>query len=144
MTQRYALVTGSEVREIFEVGPADVPLSDRLHPELLAACVPVGADVQAGWVVDGASFAPPPPITPAAPPLTRRQLRLGLLAMGITSAQVEEAIGDLPEPDRSVALIEWQDASVYLRTHPLVDQIAAALDMDAEALDAAWAEAATL
>jgi hypothetical protein len=97
--------------------------------------------VAAGELVIAPYLPPPPAPTPT---LTRRQLRLGLLGLGVTSAQVEGVIATLPEPDRSVALIEWQDASVYQREHPLVAQIGAALGLTTEALDAAWVEAASL
>jgi hypothetical protein len=97
--------------------------------------------VAAGELVIATADPPPPAPTPT---LTRRQLRLGLLGLGVTSAQVEGVIATLPEPDRSVALIEWQDASVYQREHPLVAQIGATLGLTTEALDAAWVEAASL
>jgi hypothetical protein len=145
--QRYALTINGTVRDIFAVGPDDKPLAERLHPDVAAMCVPVGADVHAGWVVDGDGFTAPPavqPATPPAPKLTRRQLRLQLLAIGITSEQVEAAIAELPEADRAVAMIEWQDASEYVRAHPLIDALAPALGLTTEQLDAAWAQAATL
>ena len=84
------------------------------------------------------------PVPAVTPFLTRRQLRLGLLGLGIVSAQVEAVIATLDEPDRSIALIEWQDATTYERGHPLVEQIGTALGLSVEALDAAWSQAATL
>lgn len=92
------------------------------------------------------SWETPPPLLVEMPPptLTRRQLRLGLLSLGATVTQVETAISALPDATaREEALIEWQDASSYLRSHPLVAQIAGALGFTAEQIDAAWAAAAT-
>lgn len=77
---------------------------------------------------------------PTFSPITRRQLRLTLLAHSLLD-QVEPAIATLDEPERSVALIEWQDASEYRRDHALIAQIGAALDLDAAAIDAMWVEA---
>jgi len=86
-----------------------------------------------------------PALTPPSPPtLTRRQLRLGLLQAGITTAQVEAAIEAIPDPmAREVARIEWADATSYERGHPLVDQIGTALGLTPEQIDAMWTEAAT-
>lgn len=106
--------------------PADP--ENRHYAALLAADVVIGA-----YVVPA---APPAALVP----ITRRQLRLTLLAHGHLAA-VEPAIAALPEPDRSVALIEWQDASEYRRDHPLIAQIGAALDLDAASIDAMWREA---
>lgn len=87
----------------------------------------------------------PPPVGRLTPTLTRRQLRLGLLANGITTAQVEGVIAAIPDPvDREVAQIEWADATSYERSHPLVDQIGVALGLSPEQIDAMWLAAASL
>jgi predicted component of type VI protein secretion system len=97
-----------------------------------------------GWTWDGEAFSPPAggESEPAAPlsAITRRQLRLTLLAHGLLD-QVEPVIQSLPEPDRSIATIEWQDASEYQRDHPLIEQIGAALDLAPSDIDAMWREA---
>lgn len=87
-----------------------------------------------------------PILTPLSPPtLTRRQLRLGLLANGITTAQVEAVIAAIPdEIDRETAQIEWADASTYSREHPLVNQIGAAMGLTPEQIDVMWFDAAAL
>lgn len=90
-----------------------------------------------------AGVAPNFSVATPTPALTRRQLRLGLLALGFTKKQIGDIIATLPEPDRSVATIEWEDSSTYERAHPLVAQIATALGLTTEALDAAWAISAT-
>jgi len=95
---------------------------------------------------DSLPYEPEPPEPePHVPTLTRRQLRLGLLQAGITTAQVEAAIEAIPDPmAREVARIEWADATTYERDHPLVDQIGAALDLAPEQIDAMWLAAAAL
>lgn len=85
----------------------------------------------------------PPPLPPLAP-LTRRQLRLGLLTNGITTATVEGAISAIPDPmDRAVAEIEWADASQFERDHHLIEQVGTALGLTPEQIDTMW-EAALL
>ena len=91
----------------------------------------------------GGNFSAPLPGDPEPPaltPITRRQLRLTLLAHGLLD-QVEPTIAALDEPERSVATIEWQDASEYRRDHALIGQIGAALNLDQSMIDAMWLEA---
>lgn len=68
-----------------------------------------------------------PPASDPVPKPTRRQLRLWLVRNGHSLAAVDAAIDAMPEPDRSEALIEWQDASEYDIEHPTVQDIGAAL-----------------
>ena len=83
---------------------------------------------------------PPPPM----PTLTSRQLRLGLVLNGISLSSVEAAIDAIEdETDREVARIEWEYATTFERSHPLVNQIGAALGLTPEQIDAMWTEAAT-
>jgi len=57
---------------------------------------------------------------------------------------VEAAIDAIEdETDREVARIEWEYATTFERSHPLVNQIGAALGLTPEQIDAMWAEAAT-
>jgi len=93
----------------------------------------------------------PLPILPAVVPstITRRQLKLWLVKNSYTFVQVEALINALPEPQRTEARIEWQDATLYERGHPLLRQLASALfELEGEALDAAldkaFSEAAAL
>jgi len=96
-------------------------------------------DVRTGAVTEDPTWQPEP-LPPQPPPaaVTRRQLRLWLVRHGYTFAQVEALIDALPEPQRTEARIEWQDATQFERGHPLLRQLAGALlRLDKEALDAA-------
>lgn len=78
-------------------------------------------------------------------PLSRRQLRLGLLANGITTADVEVAIAATPDAmERAVAEIEWADASTYERDHHLIEQVGTALGLSPEQIDTMWETALSL
>lgn len=78
-------------------------------------------------------------------PLTSRQLRLGLVLNGISLSSVEAAIDAIEdETDREVARIEWEYATTFERTHPLVTQVGAALGLTPEQIDNMWAEAVKL
>jgi len=100
-------------------------------------------DVRTGVVTEDPTWQPEP-LPPQPPPaaVTRRQLRLWLVRSGYTLAQVEALIDALPEPQRTEARIEWQDATQYERGHPLLRQLAGALlKLDGAALDTALDQA---
>ena len=90
--------------------------------------------------------APSPPAPPAMPSITARQLRLALLGLGLTGAQVEAEIATMPGSDttREAARIEWEYATSYQRDHQLVAMLGAALGLTEAQIDSAWMEAATL
>lgn len=112
--------------------PADPRNADRMRYE--------------DWLAEGHTPQPAPEqAAPPLPSLTARQLRLGLLGLGVTGAQVEaqiEAIEDSTE--REAALIEWRYSTVYERDHPLIDMVGALLGLTEAQIDAAWSQAATL
>jgi len=103
-----------------------------INGELIDMDPDEAAALQAEWAA--------PPSTPPLSPITRRQLRLTLLAHEMLDL-VEPAIAALPQPQRSEATIEWQDASEYRRDHALIAQIGAALALDEAQIDAMWLEA---
>ena len=98
-----------------------------------------------GWRLVEGEWHPPTPLAPVLSPLTRRRLRLGLLSIGIRSADIEAVIAAIPDAEaREWAMIEWQDASEYERDHPLIADAMAALDLPAEQVDTLWLWAAGL
>ncbi|WEX07364.1 hypothetical protein [Chelativorans sp. AA-79] len=99
----------------------------------------------AEWEAEGNEIAPYEPVPNPLGPLTARQIRLGLIASGISLAQVEAAIEAIPdEGERETAQVEWEYATQFLRHHPLMVQIATVLDLTDEQVDAMWASALTL
>lgn len=77
-------------------------------------------------------------------PVTPRQIRLALLQFGVNGEQIDTALNSLPEPAKSMALIEWNHASLFERNWPLVDQVAAILGWTESQIDDLWILAATL
>ena len=81
----------------------------------------------------------------AMPPLTSRQLRLGLINNGIMPSQVQTALDAMPSgPDREKALVEWEYASTFDRLHPLIASVGVALGLADEQIDTMWTAAASL
>lgn len=100
-----------------------------------------GADYE--WLDGQWSYVEPEP--EPLPPLTARQLRLGLIAAGISLASVEAAIADIEDAtDREIAQVEWEYASQFDRDHPLIEQVGSALGLTPEQIDVAWLAAVNL
>lgn len=80
------------------------------------------------------------------PALSARQLRLALLGLGFTGAQVEAEIASMPGTDaaREAARIEWEYATIFPRHHPLIGNIGAALGLTEAQIDNAWLAAAAI
>lgn len=96
-------------------------------------------DGTGGW-----TYTPPPVPPVILKPLTRRQLRRGLLGLGIKSVDVEAKIAALPDDQREIALIDWQDASEYERSHWLVAALTSAFNLTDDQVDQAWLTAQEL
>jgi hypothetical protein len=78
-------------------------------------------------------------------PLTARQFRLGLLNAGIPPSTVTATIGGMPAgPDKDKAQIEWEYATTFNRTHPLIATVGAALGLTEQQIDGMWLAAANL
>jgi len=79
------------------------------------------------------------------PSLTARQFRLGLLSADRSFDQVEAAIVAIAdEIAREKAMVEWEYAATFNRTHPLVVSLSAALGFTPEEVDALWKDAMAL
>jgi hypothetical protein len=74
--------------------------------------------------------------------ITAVQIRLWLIAHGITLEQVDAAIAALPDATREVTRIEWEYSVTVRRSDSMLAQMAAAFGMDEAAIDAAFVEAA--
>lgn len=101
-------------------------------------------DVCCGMVLQGVEFVQPASSAPLVPvEVSMAQARLALRRAGLLDA-VQAAIEALPEPDRTDVQIEWDHRSVVRRDYSLVAQLAPALGLDGEALDALFIQAAEL
>ena len=87
-----------------------------------------------------AQLTAPPPV-PAS--VTMRQARLALLNAGLLGL-VDAAIASMPGPQKEAALIEWEYAATVERGSALIDQLAPALGLSSEQMDALFRAAASL
>ncbi|WP_412032930.1 hypothetical protein ACLIR7_14990 [Nitratireductor aquimarinus] len=108
------------------------------------------AQAVAEWIDAGNPVVPYVPPTPedlraSMPPLSARQLRLGLIANGITLASVQAAVDGIADPTaREMALVEWEYATTFERTHSLISQIGSALNLTPEEIDTMWSASISL
>lgn len=104
----------------------------------------------ADWIADGNPIVPYTPPTQeelraSMPPLSARQLRLGLIANGITLASVQSAVDGITDPTaREIAQVEWEYATTFERTHSLISQIGSALNLTSEEIDTMWSASISL
>lgn len=99
--------------------------------------------VPAEQLPPGWQFAPDDSPVPVA--VTARQIRLWLVAHGISLAAVDSAIDTIPDQQtRDSVRVEWEYAPYVERAHPMIGPLAAALGLTADQVDQAFREAATI
>lgn len=78
------------------------------------------------------------------PDVTPRQIRQALILNGVSVDMIEAALNSLPEPNRSLAITEWEYSTMFLRSNKLVSAIGQMLGWGSGQLDALWLMAAKL
>lgn len=125
---------------------------DRLDKFFSAPDDPYGANpVIRAWMNQNPDFPVhnyvPPTVDPREemPLLTARQFRLGLVNAGLTPSQVSAAIEAMPEGVvKEKAKIEWEYATTFKRTHPLIGTISAAMGLAEDHVDSMWMSSVNL
>lgn len=102
--------------------------------------VPKTSDEYLDWLAAGNTPLPADPIVPAIPNrVTMRQARLALLQLNLLG-QVNAAVAAADEATK----ITWEFSSEVHRSHPFVENLAAALNLSEAQLDNLFTLAATL
>jgi len=70
--------------------------------------------------------------------ISPRQIRLVLLASGITEASIDGAIAVLESPLKEQAMIAWKYSTSFKRDVPIIAAIGKLLGLSSEQLDALW------
>lgn len=116
----------------------------------------VRLDVPDGWTPpEGTTVVPDdelPPgwqfaadSSPVPASVTARQIRLWLVQHGISMAAVDSAIDGIADATtRDTVRVEWEYAPYVERSHPWLVPMAEALGLQAEQVDQAFREAASL
>lgn len=102
-----------------------------LNPERIAEWLATGNEKGLHYSTEWEPFTPPQPEPDPVPyEVTRRQLFLELNALGITRAAIRAML-----TGNEAALIEFEEATAFARTHPLVAALAEQLQFDSAAVD---------
>ena len=95
-------------------------------------------NVKVGWAYQGGKlFNDLPDVTP-------RQMRQALILSGVSMQMIEDALGALPEPSKSLALTEWEYSIAFKRQNPLVRTVGVMLGWTSDQLDDLWIMAGKL
>ena len=96
------------------------------------------AELPAGW-------EHAPDTSPVPDQVSARQIRLWLVAHGVSLAAVESAIdGITDQTQRDMVRVEWEYAPYVERSHAMLVPLAAALGLSESQVDQAFREAASL
>ncbi len=80
----------------------------------------------------------------AMPDISAKQLRQAIVLSGLTEAYVQGVLEALPEPTRSLALIEWEYETKFSRNNPLLNDMAPMIGFTDQDLDNLWTLAGSL
>jgi hypothetical protein len=78
------------------------------------------------------------------PNLTPRQFRQALVLSNISVEDIEANINLLSEPHRSLAKIEWEYSTAFIRSNPLIDQIGSMMGLSTAQINDVWSLGLTL
>lgn len=73
-------------------------------------------------------------VEPIPTRVSRRQAKLALLQANLLHL-VEPALNALPEPQKTIVLIEWQDAQEFNKKHDLIESLAVVLGLTEQQVD---------
>ncbi len=76
--------------------------------------------------------------------ISPRQIRLALLASGITELAVDSVIDGLSSPSKEQAMIAWKFSTTFQRNVPIIESLGAVLGLSPEQLDDLWKLGITL
>lgn len=76
--------------------------------------------------------------------VTPRQIRLALIYAGLGLEDIEAALNLMPEPQKTIAKINWEWAVSFERNNPLVEGVGQILGWSSSQLDELWELASKL
>lgn len=76
--------------------------------------------------------------------ITPRQFRQALFLTGISEAQVVQVINSQPEPTKTMAMIEWEYSTAFVRSNLLLNQLLPFFGLSQTQLDDLWNLGASL
>ena len=134
---RFAFVNDFKVLKIEEYESYDDILDAHIY-QVVIDITELDLNVKVGWAYQGGKlFNDLPDVTP-------RQMRQALILSGVSMQMIEDALGALPEPSKSLALTEWEYSIAFKRQNPLVRTVGVMLGWTSDQLDDLWIMAGKL
>lgn len=125
-----------------------VPNPDLMPSDYAYLLARIGSMVDSWARQADLAVAPPPPPPPGVingvpQVVTKRQGRQALALAGKLD-DVQNAINALPEPQRTLMQIEWDDSTEFHRQRPSLIQLGTAIGLTSEDIDNLFIQAASL
>lgn len=76
--------------------------------------------------------------------ITARQVRMQLIVMGVDLQMIENALEQLPEPQKALAKVNWEYAGTFERNNGMMQEMAVQLGFTDEQIDQIFIEGAKL
>lgn len=67
--------------------------------------------------------------------ISARQLRSALILKGIQLSTIDAVIDSLPDPQRSLAKVDWEYSTNFYRQNSMINQLAGAMQLTSEQVD---------
>lgn len=134
---RFALINDGAVSEIRDADSID-QISDGFRFQQVIDVSEYTYGPEVGWVFDGVI------LYKKCPDVTPRQIRQALILSGLTLSEIESAFDALPEPNRTLALVEWEYSNLFERRRHLVIAVGQMLGWTPQQLDGLWILAGSL
>ena len=135
--KRFAFVNDNKIIKIEEHDLYESILDSHLY-QTVTDITDLIKQPDIGWLWDGIKFKKD------IPDVTPRQIRQALILAGVTMQEIDDAINMLPEPQKSLALVEWEYSVAFIRSNPLVESIGMILGWTEEEIDELWVMAKRL
>lgn len=134
---KFAFVNEFKVVKVEEHESYDDILDAHLY-QIVIDITELDLNVKVGWAYkDEKLFNDIPDVTP-------RQMRQALILSGVSMQMIEDALNALPDPTRSLALVEWEYSIAFKRQNPLVRTVGVMLGWTSDQLDELWIMAGKL
>lgn len=133
----YVLINNNLVISIEDLDEETIELV-RGHYQQILPIEQFSPEPKVGWAWDGTT------LYNNLPDITPRQIRTALVLSGISLTMIDEALGSLPEPTKSFAIISWEYAVSFSRRDPLVSNVGLMLGWGDAELDGLWQMAAQI
>lgn len=133
----FAFVNDNKIKKILDISEDEAMLDSHLYQYVLNTD-DMDRYPAVGWCCENRiAFPDIKPVTP-------RQIRQGLILLGHSLSDVDNAIAALPEPHRSLASAEWEYSTLVFRRNQLVEMLGQAQGWTADELDNLWIFAGAL